>query len=193
MKLYAYHGTNQAFEAFDAEFLGLANPNPASRTGFFFSMSEDTAWAYAHKAARTLVPQQADHEKRVLEVLRRAGLAERCGDHDLSERLHLEAEEIEREAMQADPAGARVLRCELVMENPLEVDGGSRAVVTNLAEVMSRARDAGHDGVIIRDILDTPSGEGPPDDHVAVFDAARIRILEVLEPAPREDGLVLDF
>lgn len=174
-----WHGTNQAFTAFDPAQLGLNTSNGASRAAFFFSARPDTAWAYADLAAKHLVPEQEAHERRVKKLLDAARLAERRGNFAASERLMLEAEEIEVAALRAEPAGQRVLRCALHLENPFEIDGSDPRVVTNLAAVLDRARAAGHDGVILRGILDTPSGEGAPDDHFAVFDAAQIEILEV--------------
>jgi hypothetical protein len=39
--------------------------------------------------------------------------------------------------------------------------------------------------VIIRDIADTPAGAFEPDDHIAVFEPERVRIIEVrLAPEP---------
>lgn len=183
--LRAWHGTNQEFDRFDPEKLGFANPNEASRAALFLAMREATAWAYAESAARKLIPDQASHEARVAALVDRAERASRRGDHDLSERLYLEAEGLETRALQAEPAGARVLLCEVMFETPLEVDGTSRAVVTDLGAVLRAARAAGHDGVVIHDIADTPAGAIEPDDHVAVFDACRVRILEVrLAPEP---------
>lgn len=189
MRIRAWHGTNQEFDRFDPDRLGFANPNEASRAALFLAMRPETAWAYAESAARKLIPDQAAHQARVSSLLDRAERASRRGDHDLSERLYLEAEGLETRALQAAPAGARVLLCEVILENPLEVDGVSRAVVTDLGAVLWAARGAGHDGVIIRDIADTPAGAFEPDDHVAVFAPDRVRILEVRlapepEPAP---------
>lgn len=185
MRLRAWHGTNQAFDRFDPDRLGFANPNDASRAALFLAMREGTAWAYAESAARKLVPDQAAHDARVAALLERAERASRRGDHELSERLYLEAEEVETRALQAEPAGARVLLCEVTLENPLGVDGTSRAVVTDLGAVLQAAEEAGHDGVIIRGIADTPAGAFEPDDHVAVFDPEAVRILEVrLTPEP---------
>jgi len=185
-----WHGTNQAFTAFDHGHLGLNTSNGASRAAFFFAARPDTAWAYADLAAKHLVPQQEVHERRVKKLLDAARLAERRGNFEASERLMLEAEEIEVGALRAEPAGQRVLRCTLRFENPFEIDGSDPRAVTNLAAVLERARAAGHDGVILRGILDTPSGEGAPDDHFAVFDAARIEIVEVIlerEVSPEEE------
>jgi D-hexose-6-phosphate mutarotase len=191
IRIRAWHGTNQAFDRFDPEKMGLANPNDASRTALFLALREDTAWAYADSTARKLVPDQAAHEVRIAALIGRAERASRRGDHDLSERLYLEAEEMETCALQAEPAGARVLLCEVALENPLQVDGTSRAVVTDLGAVLRAAHAAGHDAVIIRDISDTPAGALEPDDHIAVFDPALVRILEMrhapepdLEPEP---------
>jgi len=188
MRLLAWHGTNQAFDRFDPGMMGFANPNEASRAALFLAMREGTAWAYAQSAAHKLIPDQTAHEARVAALLERAERASRRGDHDLSERLYLEAEEAETRALQAEPAGARVLLCEVALENPLEVDGASRAVVTDLGAVLRAAREAGHDGVIIRDIADTPAGALSPDDHIAVFDPGPVRILEVrLAPEPEPE------
>lgn len=188
MRLLAWHGTNQAFDRFDPGRFGFANPNEASRAALFLAMRPETAWAYAESAARKLIPDQAAHEARVAELLSRAERASRLGAHDLSERLYLEAEGLETRALQAEPAGARVLLCELTLETPLEVDGASRAVVTDLGAVLRAARGAGHDGVIIRDIADTPAGAFHSDDHIAVFEPGRVRILEVLlAPEPERE------
>ena len=185
MRIRAWHGTNQAFDRFDPDRLGFANPNEASRAALFLAMRPETAWAYAESAARKLIPDQAAHDRRVSDLLERADRSRRRGDHDLSERLYLEAEELETRALQADPAGARALLCEVVLENPLEVDGTSHAVFRDLGAVLRSARAAGHDGVIIRDIADTPAGAFHSDDHIAVFDPGMVRILEVhLAPEP---------
>lgn len=177
--MIAFHGTNQDFEAFDPDRMGLANPNEASRIAVFFARTAATAWAYAESAARKLVPDQDAHEAMVERLLEQARAAERRRDYRASEALHLEAEALEAAALSAAPAGARVLVCDLDLENPLEVDGTSRAVMVDLGAVLAAARTAGHDGVIIRGISDTPAGALEPDDHIAVFRTDRIRILEV--------------
>ncbi|MCW3784179.1 hypothetical protein [Defluviimonas salinarum] len=183
MRLALFHGTNQAFDRFDPAMLGLNTSNAASRAAFFFASDFEAARDYALFAARNLVPDQDAHEARVERLLRDADRAMRRGDNDRYERLILEAEALETRAMQADPAGARVLTCTVTLENPVEFDGSAREVVCDLGAVLTAARAAGHDGVILRGIHDTPTGQGPACDHVAVFDPARIEILEVLEIA----------
>lgn len=181
-----YHGTNQIFDVFDDGLKGLANPNTASLMGIFFAGRADTAWDYAEKAARTMVPDHVAHQARVADLLARAERAGRRQQHDLSEVLYLEAEVLETAALQAPPADARVLECEITLSNPVSIDGTSRHVTVDLGRVLEVARAAGHDGVILRGITDTPSGRGAPDDHIVVFDPASITIRQV-HLAPEAD------
>lgn len=181
MRHHVFHGTNQAFDRFDAGMLGMNNPNHASRQAFFFAADPETAWDYARQAARNLLPGQVEHEARVARIMERAQAEEARGRFAAAESLWLEAERLETDAMQAPPEGARVYRCEIGLENPMFVDGRDRHVVTDLGALISEARRIGHDGVIVTGICDTPSGGGRPDDHFAVFDPDRIRILEILE------------
>ena len=105
--MLAWHGTNQMFDAFDLSALGSANDNAASRVAFFFATDRDTAVDYAHKAARSMVPDQAAHEARVAALLSRSEEALRKGREDLYERLIIEAEDLEacamRDAAQGGP------------------------------------------------------------------------------------------
>lgn len=182
--LTAWHGTNQSFDSFDEGLLGLSNPNTASQSAFFFARRPETAWSYAQSAARKLVPDYMEHEERVARLLHQALQASMRGDHNLSESLYLQVEELETEAISAPPAGARVLECELSIANPLLVDGASRDVTTNLGGVLSRARQAGYDAVIIREIRDTPCGSMVADDHIAIFSSEQIAILREVFDLP---------
>jgi hypothetical protein len=179
--LELWHGTNQAFDRFDPACLGMNNANDASRRAVFFARDPATARDYASQAARKLVPDQVEHERKVARLLDLIATAARKRDFDLVEELTLELEDLDIGAIRAEPEGARILRCRVRLENPFEIDGADRRVVVNLAGVLRDARAAGHDGVILRGIHDTPSGLGPRDDHVAVFDAAAIEILASVE------------
>lgn len=186
MEIEAWHGTNQEFDRFDAAALGTANPNEASRLAFFFATSREVAVDYAQKAARTMVPNQLEHEERVARLIASAEAAMRLGDEECYEALILEAEDLETRARDADPAGAAVLRCQLRLDNPAIIDASQSRLVVDLAGELSRLKAAGHDGVILRDIHDSPSGETSICDHIAVFDSERIQILD------REPAEVLD-
>ena len=176
MKLEVWHGTNQIFDTFDRSSLGMNNSNEASRTAFFFAANPDTAWDYAEQAARHMIPQQLEHEARVAALLKQAEDASRARKFDDYERILLEVEGIETEAMQAEPSGSSLLLCHINVENPFEADGSDSAVFLDMAAVLRQAQADGHDAVILRGIHDTPSGTTGPDDHFAIFDASRIEI-----------------
>lgn len=182
--MLAWHGTNQSFDAFEERFLGLSNSNSASRAAFFFSVSPETAWSYAASAARSLVPDHEKHEMEVARYLKMIDQAMRRGDHDLSERLSLELEELEMGAIHAPPSGERLLKCELSFENPVFIDGMSHASVVNLGAVIEAAWKEGHDAVIIENIADTPCGSQMPDTHIAIRSSEQIHILDVLYDLP---------
>lgn len=173
-----WHGTNQDFEIFDPEMLGQCTSNTASTAAFFFAMNPETAWDYALSAARKLVPGHLEHEARVAELLAHAHQALGRRDDVAYENLIISAENMEAKAMQAPPAGATLMLCELSLDNPLTVSGRDRQVFMNLGGLLEDARDNGHDGIIIRDMQDTPSGIAVIDDHFAVFDPSSIRFVD---------------
>lgn len=178
--MIAWHGTNQSFENFDEKFLGLSHQNSASRSGFFFSLSRETAWSYADSAARKIVPNHESHEEIVADLLEKIDRASRSGNHDLSENLTLELERIETEAIYAPPSGARVLRCALSFKNPMIVDDMAYDRIYDLGAVISQAWKDGHDAVIIENIADTPCGSQELDTHIVIPCADQIEILEVI-------------
>lgn len=180
MKIDLWHGTNQTFDAFDAKMLGFHTSNEASAAAFFFAMHKDTAVEYALGAARKLLPNHQEHEARIAQMVEDANAALKRRDHDRYEKLIMEAEELESEAINAAPAGARILRCRVSFSNPLEIDGLSDAAVKDFGKVLRDARRDGYDAVIMTDVVDTPSGLGPVDTHIAVFSSDQIEILHVL-------------
>jgi hypothetical protein len=180
MHLDLWHGTNQEFDTFDEKMLGLHTSNPASEAAFFFAEKQETAILYAHGAARKLLPNQEEHEQLITEMIEAATAAARRGNNDEYERLILEAEEIDLGAIRADPIGGRVLRCRVNFDNPLEICASNHDVIVDLGKVLRDARAAGYDALILKDIVDTPSGEGPVDNHIAVFSSDQIEILDVI-------------
>jgi len=180
MQIDLWHGTNQDFDRFDKNLLGLNNANTASRAAFFFAADPETARDYARQAARKLVPNHITHENRVERLLIEAEAAREAGQLDTYEELLMEAEELEFGAMQAEPTGAKILKCRVTMINPFEIDGWQYSVITDLGGVLEEARANGYDAVILRGIEDTPSGTIGPDDHYAVFSADQIEIIDVM-------------
>jgi len=180
MQVDLWHGTNQDFDVFDREMLGLNNANTASRAAFFMAANPETARDYAHQAARNLVPDHLGHEARVDALLARAEDARTLGQLNLYEDLLMKAEELEFGAIQAEPAGAKILQCRVTFLNPLVIDDWQYSIINDLGGVLEDARRNGHDVVILRGIDDTPSGAVGPDDHYAIFNADQIEIIEVI-------------
>lgn len=187
MDFDCWHGTNQEFDRFEVAALGTANPNTASRTAFFFATDRAVAEDYAQKAARSMIPNQMAHEAKVAALIEAATTAMRKGDETGYEARILEAEEMEAEARDAEPCGAAILNCRVSLVNPGYLDAGQGEIMRDLAAAVMALKAAGHDGAIIRNIHDSPSGNTPVCDHIAVFDADCIEIMarEYLE-APEE-------
>jgi len=194
MRIDVWHGTNQNFDSFDRQMLGLNTNNTTSRQAFFFSGRPDTAWEYATFAARNLVPDQVAHERQVAELIERAAAAERRRDFDLYEELTAAAEELEFTAIHSPASGETLLSCRLEIRNALEVEASDPRMTSGFGDILQEAKAAGHDCVIVRNMSDTPSGACQPDDHYALFNTDLIAILDryhSLEQALAETGTEL--
>lgn len=186
MEITVWHGTNQSFEQFDPERLGMVTANSSSRRAFFFAGQPEVAWEYAQHAAKMLVPGQAEHEAKVRSLMKAADRAEKTADWTLYESLIAEAEALEAEARYSDPAGSVLLCCTLSIENPYEIHADDLRLLPEIDLIMDRAKRDGHDCLIIREIHDTPTGAGPVDDHYAVLDP---RIITIVSRHPSLDDL----
>lgn len=180
-----YHGTNQNFTEFSKDCLGSVTRSEASAHAFFFSARLDTATAYARLAERVMIPDEAEHETRVADLLRQAEAAAARRDFAAAERLGQEAEDLDFPAIRQPPAGGMILSVEVTLKNPACIDASKSHVIPLIPEFLEAALKRGNDGVIFRGLSDLPQGMGRPDDHVAVFDPANIQILGrmMLEPA----------
>lgn len=190
MEYRVWHGTNQDFDRFDRDLLGMNTNNDSSRRAFYFADDQEVAWDYALFAARNLIPNQVAHQAKVDALLSALERAAARGDFLREEALTAELEELEFGALRTEPSGAVLLHCEITLENPLEIDASNASAILDVGAVMDRAQGAGHDGLILRNIHDTPTGQGAACDHFAVFDANAIRILDRihdLEEAPDPD------
>jgi hypothetical protein len=76
----------------------------------------------------------------------------------------------------AEPA---VLPVHLRMSNPMEIDWGGKPW-RGTREAIAKAREAGHDGIVIRNVRDHYSGQGGPTTVRVVFDPSQIRSTEAI-------------
>jgi len=189
--LVVYHGTNQPFQAFARDRLGAATgAGHGASSAFFFTVNEAEAWDYALHAGSRVVANVEEHERAVeaarkeTERLERA--AQKNGDWDAYEAAMARWEELEISAMREDPeVGQRIISAYLRISNPAEKDfGGGNSLnsghITSISEFgdfVKGAAKAGNDGIIARNINDSPKG-GYVSDHYAVFDPMQIKSVD---------------
>jgi len=180
--LVVFHGTNQDFEAFDLVRGGAATgANAGATKAFFFTDSVDVADQYARNAGEKTVAGVAAFEKERArlqkEVARLEKAAQRSGDWDAYEKAMSDWEELETNALQADDAtGVRNLDVYLAIRNPMEVDfeGGRLSVGRDIEDLIEEAKAAGHDGLILRNLEDSPK-MGAVSTHYAAFEPTQIK------------------
>lgn len=185
--LIVYHGTNQTFDAFSKEKGGMVTGAGAGAVhGFFFTDDRDEAQQYAEGAGRKVFANmdafEAESERLRIASERLEQVAQRTGrtqDWRAYEEAYETWERFETDAPQADPMeNVQVVSVYLSLQNPLVVDFGGSGGLTSAAggidEVVDAAVAQGHDGVIMRNINDSPLG-GFVSDHYVAFSPEQIR------------------
>ncbi len=177
-----YHGTNQPFDEFSKGRAGQSTKMPSSRAGFFFTDDPQTASEYADLAAERVIPDVSAHNRRVAQLKRNYDrlerLAQRSGNdqhwrwaHDALEKW----ERTETDALQAEPAGANVRPAYLQLRNPLIIDAkGGVMSAGDVMQASTRAKRAGHDGLVIQALRDAPQSQHPST-HYVVFRPDQVR------------------
>jgi N12 class adenine-specific DNA methylase len=160
--LVVYHGTNGDFNTFDAGELGAASGAASAKMGFFFASNPAVASSYAdtfNAYKDTLFGRFAQRLT--------GGLYE-----NLNERM------LGKVGKSAIFEGGNVMPLHLSISNPMVVDfGSSRYRDQTYAKVISDAKAAGHDGVILRNTFDEgyiDGGEAQTDVYVA-FNPTQIK------------------
>ncbi len=183
--LVVYHGTNQPLEAFSFDRGGMATGKGGGATkGFFFTSDENEAGDYAENAGNVVVSnvEQFERERSRLqkEVSRLEKVAQRTNkraDWDAYEQAMLAWETLEIDATREDPnVGRNVIAGYLSIQNPMTIDfaGGKISSASDLETQVAAAKAAGHDGLILRNINDSPKG-GYVSDHFVAFEATQIK------------------
>lgn len=154
-----YHGTNQNIDAFSVAKLG-SHTNTVSAKGFFFSDSPAEAGEYAAMSARRQVSNADEMAANSERLLKEIARAERRKDWDLQERLTLELEENEHEAMTGEERGANILPTYLAIKNPMIVDMNGRVDLPAIEKAIADAKRNGNDGLRLDNVFD-PVAERP--------------------------------
>ena len=180
--LVLYHGTNQNIDQFDPKRGGTATGENAGATkGFFFTDNKDVAQQYADRAGRTVIPNVVEHEREAQrlqrEVARLESSAHRTGNWDAYERAVEAWEDHEAKARNAsDDEGKNIVHAHLSLQNPKIVDfgGGRLSMDRDLDSMIEEAKADGHDGMILKNLEDSPQ-MGIVSNHYVAFAPHQIK------------------
>ena len=180
--LVLYHGTNQNIDQFDPKRGGTATGENAGATkGFFFTDNKDVAQQYADRAGRAVIPNVVEHERETQrlqrEVARLEAVAHRTGSWDAYERAVEAWEDHEAKARNAsDDEGKNIVHAHLSLQNPKIVDfgGGRLSMDRDLDSMIEEAKAAGHDGMILKNLEDSPQ-MGIVSNHYVAFAPHQIK------------------
>jgi hypothetical protein len=181
--LRVYHGTNQSFDTFNTERGGGSTQNNAARMGFWFAAHPTVASEYADLASKQVVHNVEEHEKKYNQLSKEIEKAERRRDWETLERLTLELENHEFSALREEPKGMNVMPVFLRITNPKVIEANGSFLNIKDAEgnwipvgdLIKSARDKGHDGVVFKDVEDTPGDSHTICDHFVVFSPSQIK------------------
>ncbi|MBB3313632.1 hypothetical protein FHT78_005426 [Rhizobium sp. BK196] len=186
-----FHGTNAVFNEFDPLKLGGNTGVPSAKMGFFFAKNPATANSYLsdgelviYDDLHDLAPEDAQKlpssvRKTIRDAQKMNDLAQEAGargDDDAYEHYADESAKLwdkaHSDAAEYLQAGNNIHNVMLRMKNPFEYDfGGESYRSETYASIISRAKESGHDGVILKNTVDG----GPVDDIYVVFDKDQIR------------------
>lgn len=164
--LVFFHGTNQDFEVFSEEMLGMSTASSSSRRAFFATTSKDVAGLYADQAARVMIEGQAEHEAMIDRKLRQIEREENAGRWAAAEKLTQEVEELEASALAKGPSGQKVFALYVRAADLSVIEG---PVATRVGEYVESAMGSSAQAVLMRSLVDDPIGSPVASDHIAVF------------------------
>lgn len=183
--LAVYHGTNQPIEQFDITRGGIATgANAGATKAFFFTDSKSVADQYALNAGERVVSNIAVFEKeqarlkREVDRLERA--AQRTGNWDAYEAAMTAWEDLEIGATREDASvGANVVEAYLSLQNPMivDLDGGRLTDAQDMETLIDQAKAARHDGLIVRNLEDSPK-MGIVSTHYVAFEPTQIKSVD---------------
>ena len=195
--LVVYHGSLSHFEDFDITKLGSVTGAPSAKLGFFFARNPEVATGYGSEAIsrvlrlrRMVTALENKLKARGIDPETAMGWGPKTAGaktpKDLldTQRYITLAEAFDEATWGDNPASAVDLARRgnrydvyLNLKNPLTVDFGGHAYrPESYFDLLTRAKNEGHDGVIIKNTQDraTADAEGQTDIYVA-FDTKQIR------------------
>lgn len=152
--LVVYHGTNQDVKAFCVDRRGANTGSVSSKVGFYFTENAAEAAEYANMSARKQVSNAPEAEANAERLLKEIDRANARGNHDLAEKLTLELEESEQEAMSGAERGANIMPVYLRIQNPMIIDFNGSVDLHAMTDMVDKAKEAGFDGLKMLNVYD---------------------------------------
>ena len=166
--LVVYHGTSEnglKGDAFSKTMLGAVTKSKSAKAGFFFAEDRATALGYSKLA----------NEKPVADLIAKSESAERDGKFELANKLMAQAEKLEKTARPKE----NVVEAFLSIQNPVELDADGQRfldVENDIHEAIAMAKRDGHDGVVIRNLVDNADwGSNRATNHWIAFEPNQIK------------------
>lgn len=204
-----YHGTFADFSEFDPQKLGSNTGAASSKMGFFFATNKDVAISYASDINKKLKELEIDSDKATQELDDLTGDSELQASYKLNQGKY--SEDLEDQvsdlldriraytdyqagledvpmAYSQELAG-NLKEVTLDFSNPYVKDyEGAEFRDESYAEVIKKAKEAGHDAVIFTNTYDgaNPVGNLEMTDIVVVFDKKQIKVAEKKSIDPLE-------
>lgn len=186
-----YHGTEGEFYIFDKSLRGSTTGAPDAKHGFFFTSSKEVAMDYAEEAkemqyfvAWDKVLQ--DNNKKYREITNKDYFYRDIDVETLPEPYRTFGRMSER----VDQDDYDIMEMYLNIENPLEVDFENKKYQkAAMYKALVRAKAAGNDGLIVRNIDDTTNFSGKISDVFVVFEPNQIKLTSNKKPKITSDDI----
>jgi len=181
--LVVYHGTNQEFSNFDKGMLGNMTKASSAEKGFFFTDSKGEAKSYSELAGRTQIRNQKEFDAKMDQLNNELDNATRNRNWDEQERITEEISDYEISFTREDvKKGLKVYETYLRIEDLMIVDFGGEGAFDSstggISKLIIEAKAKGHDGIMLKNILDSPDFSGKPTNHYVAFDPNQIKSVD---------------
>lgn len=163
--LVVYHGTTADVDAFDLGFAGS--------DGVLYSAPAIFATSDAGLASDYAINKNNRNIADAMRAFQRFKNENDAVYNEEYERLYANVKQAFKDAHaqtgRETGIGANVMPLHMSLQNPLEVDAGGKFFMSVMPDAMARAVAGGHDGLIVRQVIDhaSPASQYPADVYVA--------------------------
>lgn len=166
--MVVYHGTDADIEAFELSKMGHATAAQSAGNAFWFVHSPVVAKDYAHNAV---------HNAPFTRIEQQVNAAEERGDFDRSDALLAESERLDQDLRDNPLRGQNIVPVFLNIRNMPEMDAKGELFSASEEDINDFLDDAkaNADGVLIKNLDDSPAFSDRVADHYAAFKPNQIK------------------